>query len=95
MLWRSILASSIVLICLILLMVLIYYFVSRKGIKQQKEHFKQLHQELAVGQKVQFSNGIYGVLKKVGTETVDIQVKSGAVMEVSRYGITEIVNDKH
>lgn len=91
--WQSILASSIVMIVFLLIMAIFYYFVNFKNVKKQKEHYRTLHQELAVGQKVLFLNGVYGTLTRVGEETVDIKVKSGAVMEVSRFAISEIIKN--
>lgn len=90
-LWSTILATSIVLLVMLFLIIVIYYFVSAKGMKKRKTHFENLHTSLAKGQMVVFSNGIYGTIQQVGEETVDIQVKSGATMTVSRYAISEIV----
>lgn len=90
-LWTAIMASSIVLLALIALIVTVYYFVSKKGMKSRKVHFEKLHLSLAKGQTVVFSNGIYGNITSLGKETVDIQIKSGAVLTVSRYAISEIV----
>lgn len=89
--WESILAASIVLIAFIILIVLVYYIVSSRGMKQRKKHFESLHQNLSAGQKVSFSNGIYGTIQAVHEDTVDIQVKSGAIMTVSRYAISDII----
>lgn len=91
MFWTNIFYSSIVLIAFIVIILGIYYFISTRGMKRQKEHFKEMHQSLKVGQKVQFSQGIYGTLKRIGEETVDIEVKNGAVLEVSRYSISDII----
>lgn len=91
--WQSILASSIVMIVFLLIMAIFYYFVNFKNVKKQKDHYRTLHQELAAGQKVIFLNGVYGTLTRVGEETVDIKVKSGAVMEVSRFAISEIIKN--
>ena len=91
--WESILASSIVLLVFIILIVLVYYIISMRGMKQRKKHFEKIHQTLAKGQEVSFSNGIYGIIQAVHTDTVDIQVKSGAIMTVSRYAITDIVKN--
>lgn len=91
--WQSILASSIVMIAFLLIMVIFYYLLNFKNVKKQKDHYRTLHQDLTTGQKVTFLNGLYGTLTRVGEETVDIKVKSGAVMEVSRFAISEIVND--
>lgn len=91
MFWNSIFYTSIVLIGFIVIIVAIYYIISSRGMKKQRKHFEELHKNLAVGQKVQFGNGIYGTVKHIGDNTVDIEVKNGAVMEVSRFAISEIV----
>lgn len=93
--WDDILASSIVMLVFVVLMLGIYYLLSARGLKQRKEHFAKLHQELASGQYVSFANGIYGTVVAVGKDTVDIQVKSGAVMTVSRYAITGVVEEEN
>jgi preprotein translocase subunit YajC len=92
--WELILASSGVSIVLILIILGLYAFFSSRGMKKQKEHFTDLHTQLKPGDKVQFSNGLFGTIKRVGKETVDIEVKSGAVIEVSRYAVSEIVKDQ-
>ncbi|HJB24679.1 MAG TPA: preprotein translocase subunit YajC [Candidatus Jeotgalibaca pullicola] len=89
--WTAVLASSVVLLVLIILIVIVYYFISKKGMSSRKTHFEDLHNSLAKGQAVIFSNGIYGLVQSVEKDTVDIQVKSGAIMTVSRYAISEIV----
>ena len=89
--WESILASSITLIGFIVAFIIIYYLFSFTKMKKQKKYFADLHTGLAVGQKVQLSNGIIGTIKTVGKETLDIEIKSGAIMEVSLYAISQIV----
>ncbi|WP_300409435.1 preprotein translocase subunit YajC [Lagierella sp.] len=89
---NSILGASIALIFLIFIIVIIYYFVANSKLKKQKEHFSNVHQNLKVGSKVIFSNGIYGKIIKIDRDTVDVEVKSKAVMTVSRYSISSIVD---
>lgn len=89
--WESILAASIVLIVFFIVIVLVYYIISSRGMKQRKKHFETLHQNLSKGQEVHFSNGIYGTIQAVREDTVDIQVKSGAIMTVSRYAVSDII----
>lgn len=89
--WELIFASSITLIGFIVAFIIIYYLFSFTKMKKQKKYFADLHTGLAEGQKVQLSNGIFGTVRKVGKETVDIEIKSGAIMEVSRYAISKIM----
>lgn len=90
--WTNVLTSSIALIILLVIILIIYYFMNFRGLKKRKEHFSDLHQNLKSGQKVVLGNGIYGKLTSVNGDTVDIKVKSGAVMEVSRYSISKIID---
>lgn len=89
--WQNILASSIVMIAFIFLIVALYGLLNLRKVKEKKQYFKQIHQELKTGQDVIIASSIHGTLTRVGNETVDIKVKSGAVIEVSRYAITEII----
>lgn len=89
--YESILGSSIVFLAFLIICALFYYVMSSRGLKKQAQIMEQLHKNLKVGQKVSFSNGLFGKLVRVGNETCDIEVKSGVVIEVSRYAISQIV----
>lgn len=82
---------AVVNIVFVFLTIGIYYLSTRRGYKKQKENFEQLHLNLTEGQKVEFSNGLIGTVVETGVEFCDIQVKSGAVITVSRFAITQIV----
>lgn len=90
--WEHRLASSIVMIAFVVVMALVYYFFNYQHLKRQKQHFTELHQKLESGQNVIALNGLYGTLIRVGDETVDLKTKSGTVMEISRFAITEIIH---
>lgn len=90
--WTSLLTSSVALIALLAIIIVIYYVLNFRGVKKQKEHFSNLHQTLDKGKQVEFSNGMMGQITAVNGDTVDIKVKSGAVIEVSRYAISKIIN---
>lgn len=89
--WNYILGSSISLIILIVLTLLIYYIINRRSIKRRKKHFEELHTSIKTGSEVIFSGGIYGKVIKVYDDYIDIQIKSGPIMKVSRYAISDIV----
>ena len=80
----SVLSSSVALLGLLVVMGLIYTIWSQINMKKKQKYFKELHTELKPGQEVLFAGGIYGTVK------VHIKVRSGAVVDVSRYAIQEI-----
>lgn len=83
-------ASSLVIAVLLTLIALVL-FVYMTVLRQRKQHeFKELHKELAVGQRVSVMGVIFGEIVALRTDTCDIKVKSGAVLEVSRYAIQSI-----
>ncbi|WP_195420399.1 preprotein translocase subunit YajC [Collinsella sp. D33t1_170424_A12] len=86
----NVLASSVALLVLIAVMGLVYYFWSKSNIKKKSKYFEKIHTELAPGQKVMFAGGIFGTVKSVDGDVVEIKVRSGAVLDVSRYAIQEI-----
>ncbi|MBY6277596.1 preprotein translocase subunit YajC [Symbiobacterium thermophilum] len=92
--WENILASSIVMLVFVIGTLAVYYLVNLRGLKKRQAHFAQLHARLAPGQLVELANGIYGTTVAVGKDTVDIRVKSGAVMTVSRYAISAIISEE-
>ncbi|WP_124059353.1 preprotein translocase subunit YajC [Vaginisenegalia massiliensis] len=90
--WYQVMVTSFVVLAMVLLTIGLYYIASRKSIKTRKTHFEQLHQNLKVGQKVEFGNGLRGTVAEVGLDTCDIKVKSGAIITVSRYTISDILD---
>ncbi len=90
--WDNILASSIVFLVFLLVIGVGATVANYLRMRKQKDYYKDVHTELAVGKKVAFSSGLMGKLVRVGKETCDIEVKSGAVIEVSRYAIQEILD---
>ena len=88
---ENILASSIVFLVFLAVIGVIFTVLNYRRMSKQKDYYKDAHTELEVGKRVAFSNGLIGKLVRVGKETCDIEVKSGAVIEVSRYAIQEVI----
>lgn len=86
----NVLASSVALLILIAVMGVVYFFWSKANIKKKSKYFEKIHTELTPGQKVMFGGGIFGTVKSVDGDVVEVKVRSGAVLDVSRYAIQEI-----
>ena len=89
--WQNVLAACAALLILIAIMGVVYAIYSAVKANKQKAYFAELHSSLKIGQRVAFAGGLFGKLVRVGEETCDVEVKSGAIVEVSRYAIQEIV----
>lgn len=90
--YTLVLLVSMILIVFVGATLGIYYLFTRKNYKEQREHFEKLHLNLKAGNMVEFSNGLIGEVIKVGDEFCDIKIKSGGVIQVSRFAITKLMN---
>ena len=88
---QSVLASSVALLLIMGVMGLVYFFWSKANMKKKVKYFEHIHTALAAGQRVMFGGGIYGEVKSVNGDVVEVKVRSGATLDVSRYAIQEIV----
>lgn len=89
---EAIFTSSMVFIVFIVAILAIYYLLSRRNMKKQYKHFEQLHQNLQVGKRVLCAQGIYGTVKRIDDDKVDVEIAKGIQITVSRYAISEIVD---
>ena len=88
--WQNVLSSSVALLILFAITGVVYLIWSQVGAKKKREYFKELHTELAPGQEIMFAGGIYGTIKSINGDKVEVKVRSGAVLDVSRYAIQQI-----
>ena len=90
--WGSVASSSVALLILITIMGLVYTVWTRASLKKKRSYFKEIHTELVPGKEVMFCGGIFDKVQKVGEDRVEVQVKDGTVIEISRYAVQEIVS---
>lgn len=91
--WEIIITSALTFVAIIVLGILVLQIRNASTIKKQKAHYTRIHENLKPGAKVTFSQGLFGQIVSVEKDTVDIKVKSGAVMTVSRYAISGLLED--
>lgn len=89
--WQIIWTTSLVVFGFMVAMLAVYYVFSYRNIKKRRQHFEELHKNLKPGQKVEFANGLRGTVRYVSDEECDIEIKSGAIMTVSRYAISHLI----
>ena len=76
-----ILVSSLTFIVFVVVILGIYYFFSRKKYENVNNSIlKKLHEALQVGKRVVCANGLYGTVKKVDEEKVDVEIAKGVVI---------------
>lgn len=88
---QNVLASSVALLLIMAVMGVVYFIWSKANMKKKVKYFERIHTDLAPGQRVMFGGGIFGDVKSVQGDVVEVKVRSGATLDVSRYAIQEIV----
>lgn len=86
----SVASSSVALLILLAVMIVVYLVWTRMNMKKKSAYFEKVHTELAPGKEVMFGGGIFGTVKRVNGDRVEVTVRSGATLDVSRYAIQEI-----
>ena len=67
---------------------IIYLLIVRPGKRRMAEYQKMLN-SLKVGDRV-LAAGIYGVIKKIGDTTIDVEIAKGVVVQVSKNAIANV-----
>ena len=89
--WGNMLTSSLAVATFFILLLVFYYVYSYLGLKKRREYLKSFHEKLKPGIKVLFAGGIVGKIVKIEDEFITLEVSAGNNIEVSRYGIQEIL----
>lgn len=75
--------GSMLWIMLIVMFVIMYFFMIRPQNKKQKE-LANFRKQLAVGQKVVTSGGIYGTIKEIDDNSVSLEIATGVKVRVDK-----------
>ena len=90
---ENFIASSIVLVGLLLIVIVVYYLYSFSLVKKRKAYLIKLHESIAIGKRVVFAGGIYGKIVDLQDDMVTVEVKKGAHLLISRYSISEVIEE--
>ena len=91
---ENILASSIVLLAFLVILGLVYSFFAWKASSKKTETTSEFLKNLHAGQKVKTSSGMYGVVKDVKKETVDVEFAPNVVITLDRWALISVPNNK-
>lgn len=72
----------------IIVFAIIYFLIVRPNKRRMAEYQKMLD-SLKVGNRV-LAAGIYGVIKKIGESTIDVEIAKGVVVEVSKNAVAHV-----
>lgn len=85
----------IFIVLTIIIVFLLWYIISFRGVNNKKEQFIEQQTKLKLGDNVILSNGIHGKVSKITKSTVDILIdkSKGVTMTIERYCIAKIIGN--
>lgn len=83
--------GSLIFIANALCLYLIYVLIGFMRLRKQKQAFAPLHDQLKVGQTVMLSSGLYGKIKNISDEVVQLEIADKVVVRISRFSIHSII----
>ena len=91
---ENILASSIVLLAFLVILGFVYSFIIWRASSKKAGTTSEFLRNLHTGQKVKTNNGMYGVIKDVKKETVDVEFAPNVVITLDRWALINVSNNK-
>ena len=79
----------------ILFMILIFYFLLYRPQQQAKKAREEMLGSLKVGTKIITAGGIYGVITKLDTEILKVQIADKVEIEITRGAVGTIAPEKN
>ncbi|MBQ6974979.1 MAG: preprotein translocase subunit YajC [Selenomonadaceae bacterium] len=79
----------------ILFMILIFYFLLYRPQQQAKKAREEMLGSLKVGTKIITAGGIYGVITKLDTEILKVQIADKVEIEITRGAVGNIAPEKN
>ena len=76
----------------LLFLVVLWFLLIRPQQKRQKEH-AQLVRDLQVGDAVVTISGLYGLVKELDDDTVDLEVTDDVVLRFQRSSVGRVIKD--
>ena len=93
--WEVVLWTCITLAVLMGIIALILTIISATNMRKRRKEIGEIHTTLAVGSKVMFAGGILGKVVRLGEdEFIGIEVAPKTIIEVSRFAVQAIADNK-
>lgn len=61
-----------------------FWFIVMRPARRQQRDMVELQQQLAVGDQVVISAGIFGTVQAIGDDRIDLEIASGTTIQVAR-----------
>lgn len=88
--FEIILYASVIVGSLMVLFSIAYFLIAKKNIKKSITSVNELQENIKVGSKVIFAGGIFGKVKAIDGDNLDIEISKDITVTTSRYAVQGI-----
>ena len=86
--------QSYMLIIYVVAFIAIFYFMAIRPQQRQRKAHMDLLNTLKKGDTIITASGIYGTVKKVDDNIVEVEIARGVAVKINRRAVSEIIRDK-
>ena len=91
--WEVIMWSCVTVIVLLGIFAIILTFISARNMRKNRQAMQELQNKIQIGARVLFGGGIYGKIVWIKDDVIDVEMAKGLVVQISRYGIQDVVSE--
>ena len=92
--WEIIMWSCVTVIVMLGLFGIILRVISARNMKKNRAAMQELQNKIQIGARVLFGGGIYGKIVKIKGDVIDVEMAKGLVVQISRFGIQDVVSEQ-
>ncbi len=92
--WEIIMWSCVTVIVMLGLFGIILSVISARNMKKNRAAMQELQNKIQIGARVLFGGGIYGKIVKIKGDVIDVEMAKGLVVQISRFGIQDVVSEQ-
>ena len=92
--WEIIMWSCVTVIVMLGLFGIILSVISAQNMKKNRAAMQELQNKIQIGARVLFGGGIYGKIVKIKGDVIDVEMAKGLVVQISRFGIQDVVSEQ-
>ena len=85
--------SCVTVIVMLGIFAIILSVISARNMKKNRQSMQELQNKIQIGARILFGGGIYGKIVKIKEDVIDVELSKGLVIQISRYGIQDVVSN--
>ena len=91
--WNVVMLSCVTVIVILGIFAIILSVISARNMKKNRQSMQELQNKIQIGARILFGGGIYGKIVKIKEDVIDVELSKGLVIQISRYGIQDVVSN--